>query len=262
MRRVALAAALLALGAAPAAQADAIAIDFDFSWSSVSALGFINIPPAGSLSTAFARLTLPGAGVNTPSPGVGTFSDLSLQATIRTNILGNAIDGFVTASQVGGAAASVQPGFASVVVARPAFVSLVASVDCQGAFCGVAGIPFPFTLTGIQSLPLTFTFMALGLQGPGPALLTGRVSLTFQGNEIELNLVGIEIARSFVAMPEPSTALLAGAGLAGLGAARRLRRGRSRSASDAGRGSETAERAARRSHAKAGGPGSARAGTR
>lgn len=226
MRYVALAAALFAVVTGSDARANSITIDFDFSGSSVSALGLINIPPNGSILAASASLTIPGAGVVTPSAGAASFSNLFLQATIDANIFGAQVDGFVTASQIGAAAASLLPGLASVVVMPPAVLSVSASVDCAGLLCGLVPITFPLTVMGPQTLAAGFTLMATNLSVSGLAALTGMFALTFDGNEVTVNLVGTEVGRSFMAMPEPSTALLAGAGLAALAAGRRLRRAR------------------------------------
>jgi hypothetical protein len=230
MRPFALAAALFVLLPATASRAGQITLAFDLSGSSVSVLGLINIPPAGTITSAMATLTIPGSALDAASPGAAFLENLSLAATLDTLLFGNVLTGTVTADQIGVANGSLMAGLSVLALAPPFVLNVDALLNCAGSLCGVLeGLlmdTFPVMLSGAQTLSEGFSVMVGNLNQIGAATIGAMFTFDLGGVTVEVNLVGSEIAqsRSFSSVPEPGSGLLVAGTLVGLAGVRRARR--------------------------------------
>ena len=93
--------------------------------------------------------------------------------------------------------------------------------DCFGLLCPPI---FPLTVLGSQSANETVFFPINNVSVPGAATIMTDVTLTFNGVEALLNIVGEEVTRT---VPEPNGGLAFLAGLAGVAGAWWLRGRRS-----------------------------------
>lgn len=220
LSRVAAVASLVLL--ASTARAGQLTVDFDFSGSSVAVLGgFITVPPDGSITSASGQLVLTAPGLLTAAAGPAQLANLALAGTIAKNSLGVNITGAIGATQPAVAAGSLSTGLDHLVFS-PFQLNFTGFANCTstGPGCGVLGLPATFN----ESKTFTIASLAVGGLGiNGGAFLNGTFDFTIGGFTAVLNLVGNEVARTWV--PEPNTFSLLALGLAGFAAARRhLRR--------------------------------------
>lgn len=224
MRRFALLVALVLLPSA--AHAGEIEINFDLTGTSVSALGgALSIPPAGTISAASWKITVPGTGSVTPSGGAATFESLTIDATIGTNILGASITGFLVASQVGTGMGTLNPALSLLQIQPVFFLDVDIFADCSGFGCIFLPDVFPISLNGTQTLNTVLGVAASGLSTLGNAMLSGTLTFTFNTITATVMLVGTEVSRTF--LPEPTQLVQLGAGglaLLALGLVSRRRR--------------------------------------
>ena len=206
------------------ARAGSVQIDFDFTGSSVQILGgIIGVPPDGTITAASASVTVPGSSQTSISAGSATLSNLTLAATISATVISQAtVSGSVAANQVPGGSAMLTAGLANLIF-NGVLVNVSAPVNCTstGPQCGFLGLPI--NLTG--TFPLSGTFPIASIGTPGNAVVSGAFPITASGISALINLVGVEVSRTFV--PEPNSASLLALGFIGLAAAaRRARRHR------------------------------------
>jgi hypothetical protein len=218
--RIAMVVALML--AASGARAGQLTVDFDFSGSSVAILGgFITVPPDGSISSASGQVVLNAPGLLTAAPGPAQLANLAFAGTIAKNDLGVNISGAIGGSQVAAAAGSLSTGLDHLSFS-PFQLSFTGFANCTstGPGCGVLGLPATFDETKL----FTIASLAVGNLGvAGGAFVSGTFDFTVGGFTAVLNLVGNEVARTWV--PEPNTFGLVALGVAGLAAGRRHLRG-------------------------------------
>jgi hypothetical protein len=221
LSRIAAIAALVLLGPG-AAHAGQLTVDFDFSGSSVAILGgFINIPPDGAITTASGQIVVQAPGLLTAQAGSARLANLALAGTFAKNSLGVNIAGAIGATQPASALGNLSTGLDHLVF-NPFQMNFTGFASCTSTGPGCGVLSLPATFTGPQVF--TIASLAVGNLGiDGGAFLNGTFAFTIGGFTAVLNLVGNEVARTWV--PEPNSFGLLGLGLAGLAAARRhLRR--------------------------------------
>lgn len=194
-------------------------IVFDFTGgSSLSLLGgTIVTPPDGTLDLGTARID-----VEATAPGVyvagGQFllENVEVAGTMSKTIPGAAeISGSYAAAQVGTLAGTVALGLDGGQFVDPLSLFLDVDVACTGTGCGALG--FPILDLGISLLSLGFLPVDdLGI--PGSARIEASIPIEIDGVLGTLELVGVEVSRTFI--PEPGTFALLALGL-GVMAARR-----------------------------------------
>jgi hypothetical protein len=223
--RAAAAAVLLvvAVGASPAAAQLSERITFDFrSGSTISLLGgTIVTPPDGTLDFARARVLVDATAPGVYVPGGAFVLDgTTIDGTVAKQISGVAdIGGHFMASQVGSLSGVLAPGQDGGQFASSLALDLDVMIDCTGTGCSALGMPINdvgLSLLSIPFLPVT----DLGV--PGSARIETSIPIEIDGVLGTLDLVGVEVSRTFV--PEPGTFALVAVGL-GILAGRRRRAG-------------------------------------
>lgn len=203
---------LLLLLTAPSAWAGSIHIDFDLTGSSASLLGgLLQLPPDGSITSASARVTVPGASLTEATSGSAQLSSLQLAATIDATVGGSVgIAGDFTAVQTGAGLGNLAGDLATLDIASILF-EIDGTLDCVGGQCVALGT-FPVSVTDSLVLFINLDpFVIGGLDTVGGGTLSGALAFNLGGNEGVATLVGQESGRSFV--PEPASGMLVGFGL-------------------------------------------------
>ncbi len=221
---------LLALTLSSEARADLVLIDFDFSGSTISALGgLIVIPPSGTINSASGTMRFSADGTTgLVGPGQVNLTGLTLDVDVNA-VLGSppvaTITGMVTGNQVAFANGTLSAALGQAVFGGNMFLSLDVLLNCTPTvICG--GLGFPISIMGLQTLSNLGTIAVQSINNFGNAAVTATLSITLGGNAAQLQLVGVEVQRTYV--PEPGSAALFGMGIlgvAGYGWRRRLRRG-------------------------------------
>lgn len=218
--RAAALALLLAVTASPAAAQISEQIIFDFTpGSSVSLLGgTIVTPPDGTLDFARARVLVEATAPGVYVPG-GAFvlEGTNISGTVSKQIPGYAdIGGHFMANQVGSLSGVLAPGQDGGQFGAPLSLDLDVSIHCAGVGCGALGMPI--SDVGLSLLSITF-LPVTDLGVPGSARIETSIPIEIDGVLGSLDLVGVEISRTFI--PEPGTFTLVAAGLAMLAGRRR-----------------------------------------
>ena len=199
-------------------------IRFDFTGGSFISLlgGTIVTPPDGTLDTGAATVwveaTAPGAYV---ASGQVILGGVNVAGTVAKNVFGSAdVSGPYLASQTAPLAGTLAAGMDGADFVDDLSLFVDAQLDCTGSGCSAIG--FPVSVSGVSLLAVTFLPITdLGVVGG--ASINATVPIELDGVLGELNLVGVEVSRTFI--PEPGTFLLVSVGL-GLMAAGRRRAGR------------------------------------
>jgi hypothetical protein len=205
---------VLFLVAAPA-QSGTITIEYDLTGSGVALLGgILNIPPDGSITSATARVTVPGSDLTSAAAGDARLTNLELTATIDGTVGGSVlITGGFEASQTGGGDGSLALDLTTLDIVSLA-LDLTGTLDCLGGQCLSLG-DFPASVTD-SPLDLSgfdpFTLGGLGTFGAGT--LSGVLAFDLSGNDVVVGLTGQEVSRNFV--PEPASGTLVGLSLAAI----------------------------------------------
>lgn len=208
------------LGSPGQVSADNVEIEFDFTGgSSLSLLGGVIVtPPDGTLDVGGATVDLEATDLTTIVPGgAAALSGLNASGTVAKNFPGSAdISGPYSATQVGTLPGTVSGALDGVDFVTDLQLDINVAFDCTGTGCFSLGFPvnengtFDFAIT---FLPITNMGMV------GGAGIDISVPIEVGGILGTLNLVGVEVGRTFI--PEPGTALLVGLGLVVMGVARR-----------------------------------------
>ena len=226
LRRRALASTALAASFAFAFAGSASAqsyeqIDFDFASQSTFSLlgGTIVTPPDGTISLGVGRIqveaTAPGAYV---TGGQFVLRGLEFGGTVAKNVFGTAnVAGGFYADQVGPLAGTLAPAQDGGQFTTDLTLAMNVQIGCTGSGCGLLG--FPIYDVGTSLLAISFLPVD-ALASSGLARIELSVPIEVDGVLGTLDLVGVEMSRSFI--PEPGTFVLVASGL-GLLAARRRR---------------------------------------
>lgn len=210
---------LCALGA----HAGTLTIDMDLTGSTLEFLGgVITVPPDGAITSGSASITVPANSATSPLSGPATVSGITLAGTLNATVISQAtVTGNVGGNQVAMGTGTLDPGLISIIFGG-ASLALTGLVNCTstGPQCGFLGLPI--NLSG--TFPLSGTLPVGNLASVGNATLGGVFAFTVSGISASLQLVGVEVARTFI--PEPATGSLVGGGLLVLGGLARGLRGR------------------------------------
>ena len=215
---VAVCAALLLAGGASAQSSERITFDFTGS-SSISLLGgTIVTPPDGTIDVGradvYVEATAPGSYV---PGGIFLFSGFALGGTVVKNIAGAAdISGPFQATQPSSLAGTLAVGQTGGDFASDLLLNMNVQLGCVGTGCSLLG--FPVYDVGPSLLSVSFLPVS-NLGTPGSAQINVNVPIEVDGVLGSLDLVGTEVARSYI--PEPGTFVLVASGLVLLGARRR-----------------------------------------
>lgn len=186
-------------------------ITFDFTGgSSISLLGgTILIPPDGTLDVGSGRIDIEATapGVYVPG-GLFTLSGLNIGGTVLRNFPGQAdLSGTYSASQVGPLVGTLAPGLTGGDFTSDLALDMDTQIGCTGPGCGSLG--FPISDVGVSLFAVTF-LPVVDLGVPGFAQISASFEIEVDGVLGTMNLVGVEVARTFV--PEPGTFVLVAGG--------------------------------------------------
>jgi hypothetical protein len=186
-------------------------ITFDFTGGSSFSLlgGTIMTPPDGTMDvgTADVYVEVTAPGVYVPG-GVFMLSGLNVGGTVLKNFPGQAnVSGTYSASQTGPLVGTLAPGLTGGDFTSDLSLSMNTQIGCTGSGCGSLG--FPVSDVGVSLFAVSFLPVAdLGV--PGFAQINASFEIEVDGVLGTMNLVGVEVARTFV--PEPGTFVLVAGG--------------------------------------------------
>lgn len=211
---------VLSSGRAVAQTGDLITFDFTGA-SSISLLGgTVVTPPDGTLDVGEVKIFVEGTapGVFVPG-GLFVFQDLSLSGTVAKTIPGAAVvSGTYEAEQLADLVGTTSAGLSGGDFVDDLQLDLNFDVGCTGGGCGILGLP----LSEVGTSLLSIGFLPVsGLDSPNSAAINLSMPIEVAGVLGQIDLVGVEVARSFV--PEPSTFAMVLLGLGALGAQSRRR---------------------------------------
>jgi len=207
-----LVAALCVLAGTEAFAQSAERITFDFTGGSSFSLlgGTILTPPDGTMDIGSASIDVEATapGVYVPG-GVFTLRGLNVAGTLSKSIAGQAnVTGGYSASQLGQLVGTTAPGFTGGDFTSDLSLSMDTQIGCTGPGCGALG--FPVSDVGVSLFTVSFLPVAdMGV--PGFAQITASFEIEVDGVLGTMNLVGVEVARSFI--PEPGTFVLVAGGI-------------------------------------------------
>ncbi len=212
--------ALLLLAAPGAWAQTSERITFDFTGSSFISLlgGTIVTPPDGTMDIGSADIYVEASapGVYLPG-GVFLLDGMTVAGTIAKNVAGQAlVTGTYSANQVGTLAGTLAPGLTGGNFSSDLALYMDTQIGCTGTACGLLGLPASdvgVSLFSVSFLPVS----SLGV--PGFAQINASFAIEVDGVLGTMQLVGVEVARSFI--PEPGTFVLLASGFGILAAARR-----------------------------------------
>jgi hypothetical protein len=214
----------IALVIAAPAHAGSLAIDFDFTGSTVTLLGgVLTVPPDGTVTAGSGSIEfLADDGTQQAISGAAQLDNASLAVSLNKNLLSLAnITGAIAGAQSGSAAGSLNAALTQVTLLSPLQMLYTGTIQCSGTGCGAVGT-FPLVVNTILSF---LGGVGVGnLASTGNATLNASLPFSLAGFTGILQLSGVETSRTFI--PEPNTFGLTALGLAGLGAAARVRRRR------------------------------------
>jgi len=209
---------VLAPGAAFAQASEQIQFDFT-SGSSISLLGgTIVTPPDGTLDVGHARVDVEvtAPGVYVPG-GQLVLAGLTVSGTISKIIAGFAdISGYYSATQPTPLVGTLAPALDGGQFVDPLGLQMNTAVGCTGTGCAALGFPINdvgLSLLNVSFLPIT------DLDVVGGARIETSIPIEIDGVLGTLDLVGVEVARTYV--PEPGTFVLVAAGMLWMAVRRR-----------------------------------------
>jgi hypothetical protein len=213
---------LFLLGAPTALAQSSERITFDFTGSSFISLlgGTIVTPPDGTMDIGVADIYVEASapGVYVPG-GVFLLDGMKVAGTIAKNVAGQAdVTGTYSASQVSALAGTLAPGLTGGEFSSDLALYMNTQIGCTGTACGLLG--FPVSDVGVSLFSVTFLPVS-GIGVPGFAQINASFAIEVDGVLGTLDLVGVEVARSFI--PEPGTFVLVASGFGILAASRRRR---------------------------------------
>lgn len=214
---------LLLLGAPTSALAQSSErITFDFTGNSFFSLlgGTIVTPPDGTMDVGLADIYVEASAPGVYVPGGQFLLDgMTLSGTIAKNVAGQAnVTGTYSATQPSPLAGTLAPGMTGGNFSSDLALSMNTQIGCTGTGCGLLG--FPASDVGVSLFSVTFLPVS-GLGVPGFAQINASFAIEIDGVLGTLDLVGVEVARSFI--PEPGTFVLVASGFGILAATRRRR---------------------------------------
>ncbi len=213
--------ALCLMGSSNALAQSHEVIHFDFTPDTSFSLlgGTIVTPPDGTLDLGAGRISVEATAPGVLIPGgVFIFDSLEIAGTVSKDVFGAAqIDGDYAASQSAPLVGTLAPAMNGGNFSADLALNVNIVLGCVGSGCSSLG--FPISDIGLSLLSVSFLSVT-DLAVSGNARITANFPIEVDGVLGTLDLIGVEVSRSFV-VPEPGTFILVAAGLLGLAAQRR-----------------------------------------
>lgn len=205
---------LFAAGNASAQSSERITFDFT-GGSSISLLGgTIVTPPDGTVDVGVANVFVEATAPSTyVGGGVFLLDGLSLAGTVSKSFGPPAnVSGTYQVNQPTPLAGTLAPAMDGGDFTTDLLLDMNVQVGCTGTGCGSLGFP----INDVGPSLLTVSFLPVSNLGiPGSAQINVSVPIEVDGVLGTLDLVGVEVARTFI--PEPGTFVLVATGLGLLG---------------------------------------------
>lgn len=224
MMRSYLALAVL-LFAADSAHAGQIEITFEFVTSTtVTAYGGqVQVPPQGSMTSGSGVLVVPGGTLVYALPGTTELREADFDLSVNALSLGANVAGRLAASQIGATSGNLSADLLQITLSGPLLLDAVGDLDCGGNFemCSLLG-SFPVSFAGTQVIPAGSMLTLSDVNLLGEAELAATLLLSTSDTTAVVDLIGMEVSRTY--LPEPAGMAPLGAGIATLWLLSRRRR--------------------------------------